>query len=317
MVRANEPLAEVNGDVISAEEVEKALGAQLAKLHEQIYTLKRQKLEALIRERLFAQEAARRGVSVQILLDAEVTSKVSVVTEQEVEQFYQANKTRLGSGDEATVREQVRNGLQNQKLAAQRDAFVQLLRGRAAVIVHLQAPPIVRVEVSVDGAPARGPETAPVTIVEFSDFYCPFCKQAEPTLARVLARYGDKIRLVYRDFPNEQLHPGAIKAAEGGRCAHEQGKFWAYHDILFQRPPGKGPDDLKTYAQQAGLDLVAFESCLASERYAAAVRKDLAEAVSLSIAGTPGFFINGRSLTGAQPLEAFVRLIEEELSRAR
>src|SRR5713226_6862394 len=142
-----EPLAEVNGEAITAKEVERALGAKLSKLEEQIYSLKRQGLEALIAERLLAQEAAKRGISVVALLDAEVTAKVQVVTEKEIEAFYQGNKSRLG-GEDATARENVRAQLQQQKLAARRRLFVESLRSQAKVQVRLQPPPVVRAEVS-------------------------------------------------------------------------------------------------------------------------------------------------------------------------
>src|SRR5205085_4648509 len=222
-----DPVAEVNGEAITAEEVDKAIRAQAAKLEEQIYNLKRQRVEALVRDRLLAQEAKKRGISVQALLDREVTSKVGLVTEEEIEQFYQANKSRF-SGDEAQAREQIRSGLQGQKLGAKRDEFVSALRAKAKVVIHLQAPPVVRAEVGVDGAPAKGSAKAPVTIVEFSDYLCPFCKRAQPALSAIEKRYGDKVRFVFRDYPIEQLHPGATKAAEAARCATEQGKFWPY-----------------------------------------------------------------------------------------
>ena len=150
-----EPLAEVDGQVITSEEVEKALGASLTRLQEQIYSLRRQKVEALIDDRLLAKEAARRGVSVSALLDAEVTSKVGLVSEQEVERFYQANKGRL-QGDEAQAREQIRAYLQNQKLQAQREAYLKTLRSQAKVVVHLKPPPIFRAAVSAEGAPFKG-----------------------------------------------------------------------------------------------------------------------------------------------------------------
>ena len=214
----DEPLAEVDGVAITAEEVEKALGAPLAKLQEQVYTMKRQKVEALIAERLVAKEAAKREISVQALLDAEMTPKVGLVTEQEIETYYQANKARL-QGEEATVREQIRTQLQNQKLAAQRQAFLQSLRSQATVAVHLKAPPVFRAQVATDGALAKGPATAPVTIVEFSDFHCPFCKRVVPTLAQLETQYGDKVKLVFRDYPIDQLHPQSRKAHEAARCA--------------------------------------------------------------------------------------------------
>lgn len=312
--QASEPLAEVDGEAITAEEVEKALGAQLRKLEEQIYRLKRQKLEALISERLLAKEAVKRGLSVQALLDAEVAAKVGPVSEEEIETFYQANKARL-KGEEATVREQIRAHLRNQKLAAQREAFLESLRSQAKVVVYLQAPPVFRAEVSVDGAPFKGPATAPVVIVKFEDFHCPFCRRVQATLEQLLARYGDKVKLVHRDFPIDSLHPQARKAHEAARCAHDQGKFWAYHDKLYANAPKASPEDLKAYAQEVGLDLPAFEQCLSSGKYQAAVQKDVEEGIRVGVTGTPTFFINGRLLSGAQPLESFVRVIEEELAR--
>lgn len=313
---ASEPLAEVDGEAITAEEVEKALGAQLRRLEEQIYALKRQKVEALIGERLLAREAARRGISVPALVDAEVTSKAGLVTEQEVETFYRQNKSRL-RGDEATAREQIRAHLQNQKLAARREAFVQSLRSKANVVVHLKAPPVFRAEMSVEGAPFKGSATAPVTIVKFEDFHCPFCKRVQTTLAQLLTRYGDRLRLVHRDFPIDTLHPEARRAHEASRCANEQGKFWPYHDKLYANAPKATPEQLKAYAREVGLELGTFEQCFTSGKYQVAVQQDVEEGSRLGVSGTPSFFINGRELSGAQPLDRFVQVIEEELARAR
>ncbi len=312
----SEPLAEVDGETITAEEVEQALGAPLARLQEQIYTMKRQKLEALIAERLLAGEAAQRGITIPALLDAEVTGKVGLVTEQEIEAFYQANKGEL-KGEEATVREQIRAYLQNQKLTTQREAFLASLRSQAKVAVHLKAPPVFRAQVTAEGAPFKGGAKAPVTIVKFEDFHCPFCNRVQATLAELLGRYGEKVKLVHRDFPIDQLHPGARKAHEAARCANDQGKFWAYHDTLYANAPKASPEELKAYAREVGLDLPAFEQCLGSGTYQAAVQKDVEEGARAGVTGTPAFFINGRLLSGAQPLERFVQVIEDELARVR
>jgi protein-disulfide isomerase len=311
---AAEPLAEVNGEVITTEDLERVIGAKLRQLEEQMYELKRRELEGLIAERLLAQEAAKRGTSVGALLDAEVTSKVGLVTEQEIEAFYQANKARL-RGEESVLRPQIRAYLQQQKLAGQRERLVESLRSQAKVLVRLQPPPIFRVEVSTDGASVRGPAEAPVTLVEFSDYHCPFCKQVLPTLAQLLARYPGKVRLVFRDYPIDSLHPLARRAAEAARCAQDQGKFWEYHDLLFAEAPKATPEDLSRFAQQVGLDLAKFESCLSGGVHRATVQRDIDEGSRLGVNGTPAFFINGRLLTGAQPLEAFARVIEEELAR--
>jgi protein-disulfide isomerase len=308
-----EPLAEINGETITAKDLEDALGSRLAKLEEQIYDLKRRELDSLIARRLLAQEAARRKISVPALLDTEVTGKVGLVGEKEIEEFYQQNKTRM-RGDETEVRQKIRAFLQQQKLNARREAFVESLRSQGQVIVRLSPPAAVRVEISTDGAPVRGAADAAVTVVEFSDFECPFCKQTHPTLKQLLERYPGKVRLAYRDFPLDSIHPQARRAAEAARCAQDQGKFWEYHDVLFTQSPQLAPEDLRRYAGQVGLDVAKFESCLGAGVHKAAVQRDLDEGNRLGITGTPAFFINGRSLTGAQPLEAFARMIEQELA---
>jgi len=307
-------LAEVNGEVVTAEDLDQALGVKLTKLQEQIYSIKREQLDAMIAQRLLAQEAAKRGLSVPALLDAEVTAKVGLVTETEIERIYQANKANI-KGDESEMREKIRASLQQRKLAAQREQFVRSLREQGTVVDRLQPPPVVRVEVATSGAPVRGDEQAPVTLVEFSDFHCPFCKRVQPTLTTLLDRYPGKVKLVFRDLPLAQLHPQAPRAAEAARCAQDQGKFWEYHDVLFQYAPKAGDDDLKQYATDVGLDGEKFAGCLTQNTHRDAVQRDLDEATKLGLNGTPAFFINGRPISGAQPLEKFVQMIEEELAR--
>jgi protein-disulfide isomerase len=309
----SDALAEVEGVAITSEEIDKSLGVQLSKLQEQIYNLKRQRLDATIAEVLLVNEAAKRGITVAALLDAEVTAKVGVVTEQEIDTFYEANKARL-KGDETSLREQIRSYLQTQKLSPERDAFLRRLRSRASVAVYLKPPPAPKIEMNLASAPFVGAADAKVTIVEFSDFHCPFCKRVEDTLAQIRERYGDRVKLVWRDNPIDQLHPQSRKAHEAARCAAEQDKFWEYHRALFAGTP-KPPDQLKPLAQQAGLDLERFDQCVASARYQAVVQKDVEEGLRLGVNGTPAFFINGRMLSGAQPIESFVRIIEDELAR--
>jgi protein-disulfide isomerase len=311
---AGDTLAEVDGVAITSEEVEKPLGMQLTKLEEQIYNLKRQRVEALINEKLLAKEAAKRGVSVPALLDAEVTSKVGLVTEQEIEKVYQESRDKL-KGEESNLRDQIRNRLQNLKLAAKREEFLRSLRSQAKVVVNLKPPPVLRADVSADGAPFKGPSKAPITIVEFSDFHCPFCRRVIPTLAQLESKYGDQIKLVFRDFPIESLHPGASKAHEAARCANEQGKFWDYHDKLFNTPPKSSPEIFKELAKGTGLNPRAFETCLNSGKYQAAIKEDIAEGNRVGVNGTPAFYINGREVSGAQPVEVFARIIDDELSR--
>jgi protein-disulfide isomerase len=313
---AGESLAEVDGVPVIAEEVDKAIGAPLVKLQEQIYNLRRQKLEELINATLLTREARKKDLSVPALLDAEVTSKIALVTEQEVEAFYEKNKARV-PGDPTAARQQIRIHLQNERIAAKKQEYFQLLRSKAKVAVHLNPPPVHRVVVSTNDAPFKGPARAPVTMVKFEDFHCPFCKKAQPTLAQVLSKYGKKIRLVHRDFPIDSIHPAARKAHEAARCANEQGKFWQYHDVLYANAPKADAADLKAYAEKIGLNAAAFEKCVASGKFRDTVQKDVDEGVRLGVTGTPSFFINGRLLSGAEPFERFATIIDEEISRAR
>ena len=303
-------LALINDEPISAEEVEKPLGAEINRLEGQVYALKRQKLEALIQTRLLAKEAAKRGLSIPALLDAEVTSKVSVVTDEEIETYYQANKAKY-PGD--NYRQVIQSQLQNQKRFAQHQAFIRSLQSQANIVINLKPPPVYRINVSAEGAPIRGSANAQVTIIEFSDFHCPYCKQVQPTLKRILSDYGDRVRLAYRDFPIDQLHPSARKAAEAARCANDQGKFWEFHDKIYGSGSDASPETLTSLARETGMDIVAFQQCIATCEHRPDIDRDIEEASSLGITGTPGFFINGRLISGAQAYESFARIINEEL----
>jgi protein-disulfide isomerase len=313
---SGKPLAEVDGVPVSEEEVDKAIGAPLVNLQKQMYDLRRQKLEELINATLLTREAKTKNLSVSALLDAEVTSKVSLVTEQEVEAFYEQNKARV-PGDPTTVRQQIRTHLQNEKISSKKQEYFQRLRSSAKIAIHLQPPPVHRVEVSTSGAPFKGPANAPVTIVKFEDFHCPFCKRVQPTIAQILTKYGNNVKLVHRDFPIDSIHPAARKAHEAARCANEQGKFWQYHDVLYANAPKAEAADLKSYAEKVGLNVQAFEKCVTSGKFRDIVQKDVDEGVRLGVNGTPSFFINGRLLAGAEPIDRFAAIIDEEISRPR
>src|SRR6185295_9376207 len=170
------------------------------------------------------------------------------------------------------------------------------------------------IEVTADD-PAIGPASAPVTLVEFSDFQCPFCQRVAPTLKQVKQKYGDKVRVVWKDFPLTQIHPQAFKAGEAGHCAAEQGKFWEYHDQLFANQQALMPDDLKKYAAAVGMDGARFNSCLDMSKHAEVVRDGVAQGNRLGINSTPTVFVNGRRVSGAQPYEMFAAAIDEELSK--
>lgn len=310
-----DPVATVNGVAISRADLEADIAPQIAKLEEQAYALRRQQLEELIAARLLAEEARKRGVTVEALLEQEITAKVEPVTDADVQAFVTANRARLPA-DPASVEPQIREFLGSQRRDARREAFVEALKAEATIAVHLEAPAVYRAAIDTEGAPSRGPKGAPVTIVEFSDFHCPFCRRVQPTLEQVLAKYPSEVQLVYKHFPLDSLHPQARRAAEASWCAQQQDKFWPYHDRLYQAGADASAATLARVAREAGLDIQGFEQCLASDEPAAVVQAHVDEGEKYGVTGTPGFFINGRFLSGAQPFDEFVRVIEEELADA-
>ncbi len=174
---------------------------------------------------------------------------------------------------------------------------------------------VVRYPVDEANNPSLGAADAPITIIEFSDYECPFCTRWHAEVWPQLEEaYGDKIRLVYRDFPLYSIHPNAGEAAEAANCANEQGKFWQFHDLLFLASQGLGRQAYEAYAGEINLDLEAFKTCLDEKRYADEVTADYEFARQLGVQSTPTFFINGVALIGAQPFEVFQEVIDLELA---
>lgn len=331
-----EVAAKVGDEAITLGEVEKALASQLAPLEAQRHQLIVSKLQELIEERLLAQEAKRRRVSVEDLLRTEVYLKASDVTEAEITAFL-AETTPLFQGETAALRLRAWDYLRRPKVARQRRTYVEQLRqsvkvellleeptpARVAVSQQpqhqhhdgggLKEPTLTRVAVRVDEAFTQGPTDAPVTIVEFSDFHCPFSRKAVSTMRQVMEKYTNQVKWVYRDFPIPTLHPQAPKAAEAARCAGEQGRFWEYHDLLFDSKSQTATADFKRLPEALKLESKTFAECLDTGRYQAAVQSDIQEGTRLGVSGTPTFYINGRVLVGAQPLAAFEKIIESEL----
>lgn len=309
-------LANVDGQLVYASDLEKSAAKALSEQRERLYHLQKQKLEEYVDAVLLTREAKKSGVSVGTLLDREVQSKIMPITDDEIEVFHSSNKSRLGM-DLKESREQIREFLRNKKIGTQKALYLRSLRSNSRIETYLKVPPLFRAEVPTTGAPSKGPEYAPVTIVKFEDYQCPFCKQVQPIIAELLSRYNGKIRLVHKDLPLDSIHPQARQAAEAARCADEQGKFWNYHDALYANSPNASRDNLKSYAREAGLDVNAFDLCLSSDKFKAVVQRDLIDGAQLGVSGTPTLFINGREIPANQPLEVFGAIIDEELGRTK
>jgi protein-disulfide isomerase len=188
-----------------------------------------------------------------------------------------------------------------------------LLWGGKQVTPTTGTDQVRRVTVSTDGEPSIGPANAPVTIVEFSDYQCPYCQVWDQQVyAQLMASYPNQIRFVYRDLPLP-MHPEAVPAAEAADCAGEQNAYWKYHDALFGQQYGLGRQAYEKYAADLGLDIQAFTTCLDSHRYVSEIQSDASDAAKVGLDSTPSFVINGQVLIGAQPLETFKAVVDQEL----
>ncbi len=303
-------VALVAGKPIAAKEVDDAVRAQLMDLRAREYQLRSQALDALVVRALIEKEAGARGTTPEALHKAEVEDK-AVVTDADAKAYYEANKARFGTTAEADALRQTKAGLSQQRQGERRAAFARELRAKYTVKVLLEP---YRVPVEIGSAPMRGNPKAPVTVVEFSDFQCPYCVRARPTVTRVREAYGDRVRWVFRHFPLD-FHAQAEKAGEAAACAGEQGKFWEMHDRLWASTGKLQVPDLKEHATTIGLDGAAFSQCLDSGRYAGLVGADAEAGQGYGVSGTPAFFVNGRPLVGAQPFDTFAQVIDDELQR--
>jgi predicted DsbA family dithiol-disulfide isomerase len=276
-----------------------------------LYEVRAQGAENLIAQRLIEAEADKLGQSPETLLEAEARKRTSI-PDSEVERFYEEHKASFGERPVEEVKTQIRDHLERRRAPEAAREYVDSLREAASVVVLLERP---RTPVEAIG-PARGPEDAPVTIVEFSDYQCPFCRRAEPTVSEVLARYEGKIRFVFRHFPLDRIHPQARGASEAAACADKQGKFWEYHSALFAENAQLDRASLDALAEQLELDTAAFASCLEEGQTKELVEKDLQAGSEAGVTGTPAFFINGIPLRGAVPAADFQRIIDQELNDA-
>jgi protein-disulfide isomerase len=279
-----------------------------------VYEGRRKALDEIIARQLFTEAAKGSGLSTDAWEEAEISKRAKDVTDDDVRSFYAANQREMEGRSFESAAPLITRFLTEQKRQDARRALVAELRKNGTrVRVSLEAPRYM-VPVSPND-PSYGNQKAPVTIVEFSDFQCPYCLRAMPTLKRLQQTYGDRLRVVWKDFPLTRIHPQAAKAAEAAHCAEEQGKFWPYHDRLFANQSALMVDDLKKYAQDSGLDAARFTMCLDSSKYASRVREGLDAGTALGVSSTPTLFVNGRVMPGAYPYEELAAVIDEELQR--
>lgn len=261
-------------------------------------------LEVLVREQLSTQAAAKAGVPKEEWLATEKARQLDLVTDEEIDAFYEPRAAQLRQPKEQLA-PRIREFLAVEQMYAD-------LREKSDVDIGLDP---YRLEIAATG-PGYGPETADVTIVEFSDFECPFCERFNPTLEQVKEKYKDQVRIVFRQFPLNSIHPKAQKAAEASLCASDQGKFWEMHDLLFAEQKDLDVEQLKEKAGRLGLDAAQFDACLDDGKYVDQVARDVREGSAAGVTGTPSLFVNGRPLAGVVAFEAIAEIIDDELERA-
>jgi protein-disulfide isomerase len=304
------PVAQIQGQPVSLEDLDTKGGREVYDAVEQLYQARVRALYQWLSDELLAREAKARTLSVEQLLETQVNALVPVASDTEVDAFL---KERTGSSDiDPPRRREAAWYLTLKHRADKKRDYVQRLFDSYGVKVTLESPPPPPAE-QIRGPmdPLLGEPSAPVTVVVFSDYLCPYCRSLADSLHEILQRHPKDVRVVYRQFP---LHPGADQLAEASLCAADQGRFAAYHDLLFGSPVAA---DLNALAQKAGVELTAFTACLKAGIHRARVAEDVKEGERLAIQGTPTLFIDGLRLRGTQTFEQLSARVDEALRTQR
>jgi protein-disulfide isomerase len=312
-------VAEVGGRKITLGEVDAKWqefdAAERARVTQLLYQSRRNMLDVLVGDALIEDAAKAAKMSVEAFTERELGSRSQAVTDADIQRFYDENKERAQGRTLADLRGPIVEFLASQRKQQARAQLVDDLSRTGGKVRVLLEPPRHSVDVLATD-PSRGAATPVVTIVEFSDYQCPFCGRVTPTMAKIMETYGAKVKRVFKDFPLPN-HLQAPKAAEAAHCAGDQGKYWEFHDRLFRDQSALQIPQLKESAQALGLDRAVFDRCLDSGKYEARVREGVSQGEKLGVNSTPSLFINGRPLIGAQPYEQFKQVIDEELARAQ
>jgi len=282
---------------------------EVAQLKMREYEIKLRAYQNMLVRRLLEAEAKKRSLTLEQMMEAEGRARAPQPNDEELLAYFEQKKANYEE-PLAKIKDKVRADYSEERLRDGQRQFVQEVWRAAQVEVLL---PLPRFEVATDPQRVRGNLNAPVQIIEFSDFQCPFCRRVQPTLQALLAKYPGQISISFRDFPIIELHPLAHVSAQAAKCAQDKGKFWEYHDLLFAESGRPTREMLGKFAAQLGLEEKAFAACLDGGTHKGAVDRDLEEGLRVGVGSTPAFFINGVFVSGAQPLEDFTRLIEGEL----
>ena len=317
--KSNAVVAVVGGQQITENDLEQKSPNDFAKAKSQLlnaefgyYMSERSVLDKAVDDQLLANEAKKQGISVDELLKRETESKVKEPSEDTLRVYYLATHTKTPYPE---VKDKIKETIRSLEVAKAKDDYMASLRKKNPPRITLFPP---HEDVAVGTTPADGPADAAVTIVEFADYQCPYCRQMEPDVSKMREKFNGKVRYSFRDFPLP-MHQFAQKAAEASRCAAKQGKYWPFHKRLFSGDANKdlAVPQMKQIAREMNLNGDQFDKCLDSGEEAAAVAKDLEQGKSLGISGTPTIFINGYVFSGAGSIETMEAVIQGQLDGAK
>jgi protein-disulfide isomerase len=307
------------GGQLTYGEIKKDISSDLTKLEAEYltnrYDTEMGALDDKVNTALLDLEAKKAGLSdVGALLKREIEDKTPGATEAEIKELYDANARKLRGKTIDDVRPDLERAVKQQKQAERFQVYMAELRTAYGLNLQLPFPDLPRINVSVDDDPSVGPADAPVTIIQFAEYQCPYCGTARKSLEQVEKAYPGKVRLVFRDFPLG-FHDRAIPAAVAANCAEKQGKYWEVHDALMTNQRALEEADLERVAREAKLDLEKWQACRQDPAMEDEIKKDMADGTEAGVSGTPAFFVNGVFLNGALPFERFKAVIDRELSK--
>lgn len=300
-------LAEVDGVKLTLSDYDQKHPTGLFQARNAFWEAHRTVAQQFIDEYLLERQAKKEGLTVDQLIQRHVIAKLPPDPSDEVLRVYFEGVTTDQPFE--AVKGQIVQVLRERRISKAKRAYVDSLRGESKIALRIGPP---RAIIAMKDTPVRGDVKAPLLLVEYSDFECPYCQQVKPIVDKLMAEFKGKLALAYKDFPLP-MHPRAPKAAEAAHCAGDQGKYWEYHDLLFASKRLEVPE-LKEQARELKLDGKAFDQCLDSGAKSAIVKNLSDEAQGMGVQGTPNFYLNGRAIGGNRSYEEFRKIIEEELS---
>jgi len=311
---SQEAVAKVNGEIIPAKEFYSGIEGDVYEAEMKVYETKYARLQSIILEKLIAQDPNKKNLTNEQFVEQYITKDVKI-SDAQIEKFIkdrQIPKEQINPEIKGRIVDYL--GAEEKKKAM--DKWIADKTKNSPVEVYFTKPQLPVFDVQAGDAPFKGGGDAKVTIVEFSDFQCPFCSKGATVLSEIEKKYGNKVKIVFKNYPLP-FHAQAKGAANAALCANEQGGkyFWKMHDAMFADQTKLDLTNLKATAKKIGLKEADFNSCLDSNKLNAKVDSDMAEGQKVGIKSTPTFFINGKLVMGAQPIEVFAEIIDEELAK--